>query len=304
MKLIFKNNKTMKKILIIICVIFFNMPALLNLFNLTGYNLCSAQKVTSTAGKHFYGSDGSLNWTIGEPIIKTHYGTTNILSQGFHQTFPEIAACNLDLTISTTNANCGNADGNASVNVSGGTPPWSYQWTSGDTLSTADSLAAGIYIATVTDSTGCSDFIAVTISDNDGPAITETVTDVSCNGSSNGAIDISVSGGTTPYTYYWSNGSTSNNISNLRGELTIINLVWLNHIIFRDFFERIIQSNRIGMQCTECYIPYQSVLKLMKSALPQIGFGNQCITIYVEAPPDRSVLFICQFVKPIIISFR
>ena len=84
MKLIFKNNKTMKKILIIICVIFFNMPALLNLFNLTGYNLCSAQKVTSTAVNismvpmdHLTGqSENQSSKLITEPLTFYHRAFT------------------------------------------------------------------------------------------------------------------------------------------------------------------------------------------------------------------------------------
>ncbi|MBL0051227.1 MAG: hypothetical protein IPP29_06725 [Bacteroidetes bacterium] len=42
-----------------------------------------------------------------------------------------------------------------------------------------------------------------------------TVTNVNCNGNNNGAININIAGGTTPYTYAWSNGATTQNITNL-----------------------------------------------------------------------------------------
>ncbi len=120
------------------------------------------------------------------------------------------------LSITPTNSTCGNADGSASVSVSNGTPPYTYSWSSGDTLDNADSLPSGIYVVTVTDVNGCSNFALVTISDADGPVINNVFsTDITCNDGSDGAITITVIGGTEPYTYLWSNGSIVSFISNL-----------------------------------------------------------------------------------------
>ena len=120
------------------------------------------------------------------------------------------------LNITITNATCGNTDGSASVVVSNGTPTYIYSWSSGDTLSFADSLASGFYIVTVTDAVGCSNFANVTISDANGPTITVvTSTDVTCNGGSDGVIGINVTDGTPPYTLQWSNGSSGDFIFNL-----------------------------------------------------------------------------------------
>ncbi|MBW8050634.1 MAG: T9SS type A sorting domain-containing protein [Cytophagales bacterium] len=120
------------------------------------------------------------------------------------------------LSITPTNSTCGNADGSASVSVSNGTPPYTYAWSSGDTLDIADSLSSGIYVVTVTDVNGCSNFALATISDSDGPEINNVFsTDITCNDGSDGAITITVIGGTQPYAYLWSNGSTDPFISNL-----------------------------------------------------------------------------------------
>ena len=122
----------------------------------------------------------------------------------------------LDLNIITIDATCGIADGIAIVSVSGGTLPYDYAWSSGDTTDTADSLVSGIHIVTVIDSNGCSNFAIATISDFGGPTIiTNTVTDVTCNGFANGAIDISIIGGTAPFIYVWSSGDTTQDISGL-----------------------------------------------------------------------------------------
>jgi hypothetical protein len=120
--------------------------------------------------------------------------------------------------IVTEDTYCKQAVGTAQATVSrGGTGPYSYAWTNGDTGEMADSLASGIHMVTVTDTHGCQNFSLATINDMGGPQIaTESdVTNVSCNGGSDGAIDIAVSGGTMPYTYSWSNGATTQDIQNI-----------------------------------------------------------------------------------------
>ena len=44
-----------------------------------------SQEVISTAGEVFETTNGSISWTIGEPVIATLVGTDNSLTQGFHQ---------------------------------------------------------------------------------------------------------------------------------------------------------------------------------------------------------------------------
>jgi hypothetical protein len=121
----------------------------------------------------------------------------------------------LVLTVSSVPSNCGVAIGSASVTVSGGTTPYTYNWSNGSILTHADSLRSGIYIITVTDKNHCSTFAAATISDANGPAISVNLTPVSCAGQSSGSLTASVIGGASPYTYFWSNGGTGATISNL-----------------------------------------------------------------------------------------
>ena len=120
------------------------------------------------------------------------------------------------MLFSVTNASCGNADGGVSLNVTGGTFPYTYQWTSGDTTSNADSLSSAIYVVTVTDAQGCQNSAIALVNDNGAPVITvNSVTNLNCYGNGNGAIDVGISGGTPPYNIEWSDGALTEDITGL-----------------------------------------------------------------------------------------
>jgi len=120
------------------------------------------------------------------------------------------------ISFKVTPGTCGNSNGKIVATVTGGTSPYAYSWNNGQTKATADSLGAGVYILTVTDKNGCSNFLAATVSDTNGPSLTvNSVTDILCNGASTGAISVSASGGLAPYQYMWSNSATTSNINSL-----------------------------------------------------------------------------------------
>ncbi|MBW8050117.1 MAG: T9SS type A sorting domain-containing protein [Cytophagales bacterium] len=122
----------------------------------------------------------------------------------------------LTLSVTEVDASCNGSDGSATVNVSGGTPPYSYFWSTFGTDSSQSGLAAGIYLVNVFDANGCFNSITAVISNAGGPVITLNLqTNTSCGSPSGGAIDINVTGGALPYTYLWSNGLTTQDINNL-----------------------------------------------------------------------------------------
>ncbi|WP_164881234.1 T9SS type A sorting domain-containing protein [Pedobacter chitinilyticus] len=110
------------------------------------------------------------------------------------------------ITTSRTDISCnGGSNGIASVNVTGGTGPYTYSWSpSGGTAATATGLAAGTYTCTVTDANACSKQQTFTITQPTALTATTSFTTVSCNGGSNGTASVVASGGTGPYTYSWS----------------------------------------------------------------------------------------------------
>lgn len=123
-----------------------------------------------------------------------------------------------------TNPSCNNCNGSATVNTIGGTAPFTYSWApGGQTNQTATGLCAGTYRVTVTDVCGDIATDSVTLTAN--PVVpVATVTNVKCNGQSTGGVNVSVTGGTPPYTYSWTpNVSNTNSASNLSaGTYTIL----------------------------------------------------------------------------------
>ncbi|MCF8370647.1 MAG: T9SS type A sorting domain-containing protein [Bacteroidales bacterium] len=109
----------------------------------------------------------------------------------------------------------GDQNGAISLGVTGGVPPYSYAWSNGQTGQTATGLGAGTYYYTVTDANGCPATGSATILDPPAISISISSTNVSCYGGSNGSASATVSGGTPGYTYQWSMGAMSPNVSGL-----------------------------------------------------------------------------------------
>ncbi|MDP1623767.1 MAG: SprB repeat-containing protein, partial [Bacteroidales bacterium] len=132
---------------------------------------------------------------------------------------------------SVTNVSCyGGSDGHIEGGADGGTPPYTYQWSTGATTQNIANLTAGTYTVTATDAVGCYTFTSRIIGQPSELVIAQqaVITDVSCNGGSDGAIDISVSGGTPAYTYMWSNGETSEDIGGLVAGMYVVTVTDAN----------------------------------------------------------------------------
>ena len=126
--------------------------------------------------------------------------------------------CGFNLIFSTIDASCASVcNGEITVNITGGIPPFTYLWSNGDSTSTIDNLCLGHYYLTVTDSTGCQDTAStnINVSNTNNFLVTTSGNNSLCNGSCTGNAISTPSGGTAPYTYLWSTGDTTANISNI-----------------------------------------------------------------------------------------
>ncbi len=127
-------------------------------------------------------------------------------------------ATDLVITLSKQDILCGGgATGTASVAVTGGLAPYSYEWDTSPVQGTAsaDGLTAGSYAVTVTDSYGCIREGSVTIGENQALVIEAEVVAASCPDEDDGSITLAVSGGEAPYSILWSDGTTLASRTNL-----------------------------------------------------------------------------------------
>lgn len=117
-------------------------------------------------------------------------------------------------------ASCfGNSTGQVITQTAGGTSPYSYQWSAGQSGANLVNRPAGTYSATVTDANGCTQTLQATISEPTEIVLASVPVAVLCKGENNGAISLTAQGGNPGYSILWSgpSGFTANglNISNL-----------------------------------------------------------------------------------------
>lgn len=121
----------------------------------------------------------------------------------------------LTVTTNGVNVSCaGGNNGTATASPSGGNGSYTYLWSNGGTTQTISNLAAGTYTVTVSSGSNCTGTASRIVTAPTAISATTVVTNTS-NGLNNGAINLTVSGGTPGYTYLWSNGATTEDISNL-----------------------------------------------------------------------------------------
>ncbi len=123
----------------------------------------------------------------------------------------------LETSVTGVNILCnGGNNGSVDLTVIGGTPIYIYSWNTGDVTEDLSTLIAGYYEVTVTDDHGCFSTSSITLTEpQDSLDFSFTVENVKCNDGTDGSIEVVITGGTTPYSYAWSNGSSISETSSL-----------------------------------------------------------------------------------------
>jgi hypothetical protein len=131
----------------------------------------------------------------------------------------------------------GASDGTAEVNVTGGQPPYSYLWSNSETGNPAVNLPGGTNSVTVSDGAGAMETLDVFIDEPSQLVINSAdITNTTCPESQDGAIMIEVSGGTMPYSYSWSNGALSKDISDLESGSYTVTITDANDCVWIESF--------------------------------------------------------------------
>ena len=120
-----------------------------------------------------------------------------------------------DLTETVKNISCfGKKDGSIQLNIIGGKAPLKIEWAHGPQEPTLNNLDKGVYSVVITDAGGCKIERQFVINEPQPLDLSATVTDaLDCVDPNSGSINITPFGGTPPYTYNWSNGSKTQNLS-------------------------------------------------------------------------------------------
>lgn len=133
------------------------------------------------------------------------------------------------ITAVVSNATCfGASDGSVDLTVSGGVLPYTFVWSNGANSEDIAGVVAGTYSVIVSDAANCPDTLYITIGEPGSINGTGIVSDVTCNGAANGAIDLTVTGGTPPYTFTWSNGASTEDISGLIAGVYTVTIIDVN----------------------------------------------------------------------------
>ena len=182
------------------------------------------------SGESVYGSN-DYNWQkegtaltgsgTGTEIPGLSAGSYNVTVTSFTgctSTFTSLITAPSEMVITPTVRNyiCYGETGIINISMSGGTIPYSYAWNDGAATRNRNGLTAGTYTLTVTDANGCTKTSVSVVTGQTTPfTASNTKTDITCYGLTNGTANISVSGGAPTFNYLWSDGITTQNRTGL-----------------------------------------------------------------------------------------
>ncbi|MCQ2958562.1 MAG: gliding motility-associated C-terminal domain-containing protein [Bacteroidales bacterium] len=168
--------------------------------------------------KEFVKSGATAETALVNPTTTTDFivTATDIIGCEYTDTV-HIEVDNLTVRVKNQQAISCAGDNNAAISIeASGISPYEYVWENGSTETTRTDLGPGTYEITVTDSLGCKEILEFNIKNPDLLKIdTTTFTNETCKNACNGTIHAYVSGGTKPYKLRWSNGDTTEIVSNL-----------------------------------------------------------------------------------------
>jgi hypothetical protein len=200
-------------------------PALLSASSQLTHVLCNG---ASTGAITLSVNGGTAPYTFNWGGGMTTQNRINIPAGSYTVTVTDAHACTaiafatitqlsvISITPTPTHVSCNGANtGSVSLSVSGGTAPYTYAWSNGASTQNITGLPVGSYTVTVTDANACTNTASTTLTQPTAISLSVSKVNVLCNGSNNGSIDLTVSGGTPAYSYSWSNGVTSQDLSGL-----------------------------------------------------------------------------------------
>ncbi|WP_221412673.1 SprB repeat-containing protein, partial [Fulvivirga lutimaris] len=161
-------------------------------------------------------SNGSTNQTIENAPAGVYMVTiTDATGETMELSGEVDAPSPINIGTSITDASCqGQSDGAVITTVEGGVAPYIYSWSTGATTENLEGISGGYYVLTVTDANGCEAKATAIVENTVFIDINGIITNSGCS-TNNGSVDVTVEGGVAPYTFYWSNGQETEDLSGL-----------------------------------------------------------------------------------------
>ncbi|MFT6780781.1 MAG: hypothetical protein ACJA1A_000697, partial [Saprospiraceae bacterium] len=129
------------------------------------------------------------------------------------------------------------ASGSIQINPTGGSGSFSYTWSNGGSTNTISNLDAGAYSVTVTDNNNCTFTDTYIVLQPDEIIVTSSdIDDLDCYDDASGSIQINPTGGSGSFSYTWSNGGSTNTISNLDAGAYSVTVTDNNNCTFTDTY--------------------------------------------------------------------
>ena len=172
--------------------------------------VATAVSIGGTSPFYYVWSTGDSTQTIQNLLAGTYSVT---VTDGYGCVATDTSTINefapISASLRLTEVVCGGRQaGEVIVDVTGGTAPFTYTWSTGDSTARLGELGTGDYLVTVTDANGCSGAASGRIAIVDSILVDAQIIPANCAGDSTGAIYLSVSGGAGEYIYNWENGTT------------------------------------------------------------------------------------------------
>jgi len=213
--------------------------------------------LTFSGGRDYHEHNPAVNFGSGSSVSRTvdwlapsgpdgetiTFYAASVIANGSGNTGDDVVTTNVSGTLSVivapleivvvdeTGLSCfGSMDGSAEVQVTGGQEPYTYLWGNGETSNPAVELEPGTNEVEVTDALNNTIGTTVFISEPDELLIiNDLVIDNSCPESEDGSISADATGGTSPYSYAWSNGSSDEQIDFLMAGFYTLTLTDANN---------------------------------------------------------------------------
>ena len=177
--------------------------------------------MSNTTGNTWVSNQALPNSTvIGDKVFFKVYaiGSNSDTSETYKFMYQvrNLSICNDFTAIALATNTCSLSNGSATVSATDGAEPYIYSWSNSQTTAKITGLATGSYSVTVMDANQCTTVARASITGSSSPLTNPSGNNVSCYGGANGKANANtITGGTAPYSYLWSNQQTTVNITGL-----------------------------------------------------------------------------------------